>query len=72
MLCSDALWNTVPDGRLAGDKTIVGRDLYSLLERLRAVLKICVLKRLRFNDDKIIELVKRNRQMRFVQSLKWS
>jgi hypothetical protein len=47
-----------------------GTHLYWLLARLTAVLKICILKRLEFTDEKIKEIVNRNAQMNLLKTRK--
>ena len=47
-----------------------GTPMYRLLERLTAVIKICVLKLLDFPDEQVQKIVNRNAQMGFVKGLK--
>jgi hypothetical protein len=52
------------------ESVVKGTPMYRLLERLTAVIKICVLKTLEFPDEQIRKIINRNSQMGFIRGLK--
>jgi len=53
-----------------GPAVVQGTNLLWLLERLTAAIKLCVLKRLEFSDEKILQIIDANAQMSHLKNLK--
>ncbi len=56
-------------GTQASD-VVTGRNLYWLLERLAAVIKVCILKLLGFTDDKVTHVITANPKMAHLKLIK--